>query len=197
MPRTKEAFEAMRETTRQKIEAAALALFAKNGISVTISEISQAAGLSKGLLYSHYPSKEALIASLVRQATAYAGGKLKDIAQSNNTAIDKIQMITCLMCEILSTSRVGIDYFMFMQQVSMSGFPIQEAISYTESMPNPVECLMQIILAGQSEHSVIDGDPIQLALTYWAAIQGMCCFAVTGVPLSPNPEILSRILLKG
>jgi AcrR family transcriptional regulator len=53
MPRTKEAFEAMRETTKGKIEASALSLFARKGLSVTIDEIAKTAGLSKGLIYNH------------------------------------------------------------------------------------------------------------------------------------------------
>ncbi|MDR2597220.1 MAG: TetR family transcriptional regulator, partial [Treponema sp.] len=35
----------MRETTRQKIEEAALSLFARKGLSVTIDEIAKRAGL--------------------------------------------------------------------------------------------------------------------------------------------------------
>ena len=38
MPRSKEAFEAMKETTRNKIEAAALPLFAQKGFSVSVGE---------------------------------------------------------------------------------------------------------------------------------------------------------------
>ncbi|MCL2746939.1 MAG: TetR/AcrR family transcriptional regulator, partial [Coriobacteriia bacterium] len=48
----------MRESTKQKIEAAALSLFARKGLSVKVSEIAEAAGVSQGLLYSHYPSKD-------------------------------------------------------------------------------------------------------------------------------------------
>jgi len=44
MPRTKEVFEAMRETTRQKIVTAALSLFAKNGLSVKVGEIAGSGG---------------------------------------------------------------------------------------------------------------------------------------------------------
>jgi AcrR family transcriptional regulator len=196
MPRTKEAFEAMRETTRQKIETAALSLFAKKGLSVTVGEIAQTAGLSKGLLYSHYQSKEALIAELARQAAVGSGQTVKDIAHSDDTAAAKINEITSIMCKMLSSSQIGIDYFMFMMQLGMSGFPIPQAIYHTKNNPHPIESLAQIIAQGQSEQSVIDGNPVQLAVLYWAAIQGLCCFISTGVPFSPHPETISRILLK-
>ena len=195
VPRTKEAFEAMRENTRLKIETAALPLFARKGLSVTVGELAQAAEVSKGLLYSHYPSKEALIAELVRQATVISGQKIKEIALSGDAAAEKVKQISAMMCQMLTDYPVGIDYFMFMVQVGMSGFPMRE-MGYNPDLPNPVESLARIISTGQNEGSVVDGAPELLASVYWATIQGLCCYAVTGLPLSPNPAMLSRILLK-
>ena len=197
MPRTKETFEVMRETTRQKIEAAALPLFARKGLSVTIGDIAQAAGLSKGLLYSHYPSKDALIAELLRQATSISAQVIKDIADGNGTAAEKIMKITSMMCDMLtSVDGKGIDFFMFTVQVGMSGFKTPEAAAYTAELPRPIESLARIILAGQSEGTASDGDPMQLALIYWAAVQGLCCYAITGMAVPFKQEILSRIILK-
>ena len=196
MPRTKEAFEAMRETTRKKIETAALSLFARKGISVTISEIAHAAGLSKGLLYSHYPSKDALIAELVRQATAASGKKMMSLSFSDSTAATKIKKITVMMCQMFSDVPIGIDYFMFMIQVGMSGFQVPETAQYTGELPSPVESLISIIVQGQSEGSVVNGDTLQLSTVYWAAFQGLCCYAIAGRRILPDPQVLNRILLK-
>ncbi len=196
MPRTKETFEAMRETTRQKIEAAALSLIARKGISVTIGEIAQAAGLSKGLLYSHFQSKEALIAELVRQATVASGQNIMNFCQSNNTSVSKVKKITAMMRNMFSKVPIEIDYFMFMIQVEMSGFKVPEMAQYSEELPSPVESLASIIEQGQLEGSVIIGDTFQLSFLYWAAFQGLCCYAITGRPVCPDPQVLNRILLK-
>ena len=196
MPRTKETFEAMREATRQKLEAAALFLFARKGMSVTIGEIAQAAGLSKGLLYSHYPSKDALIAELVRQATVASGKKMMSLSISDSTAAIKIKKITAMMSQMFSEFPIGIDYFMFMIQVGMSGFQVPKMAQYSGELPSPVESLVSIIAQGQSEGSVVYGDTLQLATVYWAAFQGLCCYAITGRSVLPNPQILNRILLK-
>jgi AcrR family transcriptional regulator len=195
MPRKKEAFEVMRKTTRQKIETAALSLFARKGLSVTVDEIAKTAALSKGLLYSHYPSKEALIAELVRQATVISGAKIKEIADKDSSAAEKIRQITATMCETLSSDQIGINYFMFMIQAGMSDFQIQDGL-YTADTPNPVERLTRIISEGQAEGSAVNGDPVQLATVYWAAIQGLCWYNISGILFSPVPEILSRIILK-
>lgn len=61
MPRTEKQFEEMREKSKTAIVNAALKLFAKKGFSGTsISDISKEAGVSKGLAYNYFESKEEL-----------------------------------------------------------------------------------------------------------------------------------------
>jgi AcrR family transcriptional regulator len=186
----------MRQMTRQKIEAAALSLFARKGLSVKVGEIAEASGVSQGLMYSHYPSKDALIAELARQATSISSKSIMDFSGSDGTAAGKINMISCLMCQMFSNAPIGIDYFMFMAQIGMSDFKVPEASWYSAELPNPVESLAEIVVQGQTEGSVVHGDPLQLSVAYWAVIQGLCCYAATGIPVSPEPKILNRILLK-
>jgi AcrR family transcriptional regulator len=195
-PRTKEAFKVMRETSRNKIESAALTLFAKRGLSVKVEELAASAGISKGLLYSYYPSKEALIVTLIGKATAKSAQAVIMAAQAQTDARDTITAISGMMCEMfLSNEYMGVEYFMFMLQVGMSGFTVPDEAFYTEKLPNPAETLAGIIARGQTEGTVVDGDTMQLSLTYWATIQGLCCYAIWGMPVSPNPEMLNRLLL--
>ena len=197
MPRTKEKFEAMRETTRQKIEAAALSLFARNGLSVKVGEIAGTAGVSQGLLYSHYQSKDALIVELIRQATEISGRSIMEIAGNGGTAAEKIKSITEMMCGMFNnTSPIGIDYFMFMVQVGLNGFWLPELPRTAQKYPHPVESLARVIVQGQTEKSVAPGNQFGMSVVYWAAIQGLCCYAVTGAAVSLEPKILNRILLR-
>ena len=196
MPRTKESFEAMRQSTRQKIEATALHLFARKGLSVKIGEIAKAAGVSQGLMYSHYPSKDALIAELIKQAITISSEYVMNIAENEEAAATKIKSITKMMCEMFSMAPIGIDYFMFMAQVGMSGNMSQEIITFSDEMPNLAHILAGIIVQGQAENTVVGGDPFQLSIVYWVEIQGLCGYAITGMPLSPEPIMLNRILIK-
>jgi len=196
MPRSKEAFESMRQTTRQKIEGAALSLFARRGLSVKVGEIAQAAGVSQGLLYSHYPSKDALIAELLRQATTISGKTILEFAESEQSAAEKIKAISAMICQMFTHAPMGIDYFMFMAQVGMSGFAIPEEVSYGAERPNPAESLARMIAQGQAEGTAVPGDPMQLSTVYWAAIQGLCAYAITGMPIVVEPEALNRIVLR-
>ena len=197
MPRKKEELEIMREATRRKIETAALSLFARNGLSIKVGEIAGAAGISQGLLYSYYRSKDALIKELIRQATGISGRTIMEIAGSDGTAVIKIKRITETMCGMFTgTSSIGIDYFMFMVQVGLNGFWLPEASQLSKEFPSPIESLARVIAQGQKERSVIPGNQLNMSVVYWAAIQGLCCYAATGMTVSPEPKTLNRILLK-
>jgi len=185
----------MRQVTRQKIEMAALSLFARKGLSVKVSEIATACEISQGLMYSHYPSKDALIIELVQQALTSSSKYVMEHAGSDETAVTKIKNITKMMCLMFSDAPFGIDYFMFMVQVGMSNFLQQNSLAFSDEIPNPVSILAGIIVQGQSEGTAAAGDPFQLSTIYWATIQGLCGYAITGMSVSPDPMILNRILL--
>lgn len=65
-PRTKEAVEIIRKEKMQVIEKAAIEVFAENGYHASsISLIAARAGISKGLIYNYYSSKEDLLKKVV------------------------------------------------------------------------------------------------------------------------------------
>ncbi len=65
-PRTKEQFEKIRESSRNEILDAALELFATNGFHATsISQIAEKAGISKGLMYNYFKSKDDLLRTII------------------------------------------------------------------------------------------------------------------------------------
>lgn len=68
-PRTAEQNEQIRVESKHKIMAAAFKLIAKNGYEATsIAMIAKKAGVSKGLLYNYFTSKEELVKALVMGA---------------------------------------------------------------------------------------------------------------------------------
>jgi AcrR family transcriptional regulator len=65
-PRTKEQFELIRQSSKQKILDAALEVFAKYGYhSASVSTIAKKAGIAKGLLYNYFKSKEDVLYELM------------------------------------------------------------------------------------------------------------------------------------
>jgi AcrR family transcriptional regulator len=65
-PRTEKQFEEIRDNRKQQIMQAALELFAREGYhSTSVARISRYAGISKGLLYNYFKSKEDLLDSIM------------------------------------------------------------------------------------------------------------------------------------
>ena len=68
-PKTPEQFEVIREERKQSIINTALNLFAKQGFDKTsISRIAKDAGISKGLIYNYFDSKEDLLKAVIWDA---------------------------------------------------------------------------------------------------------------------------------
>lgn len=66
MPRTKQQFEDIRQKSRKKILDAALEVFAKQGYHLaTVDAIAKTAGISKGLMYNYFESKEQVLHELM------------------------------------------------------------------------------------------------------------------------------------
>jgi len=66
-PKTKEQFAKIRRDRREEILHTAVKLFAGRGIDhTTIQDIALQVGISKGLIYNYFDSKEALLEELIK-----------------------------------------------------------------------------------------------------------------------------------
>ncbi|MDF2000490.1 TetR/AcrR family transcriptional regulator [Peribacillus frigoritolerans] len=75
MPRTPEENDRIRQASKEKIRAAAMELFMKQGYYATsISDIAKQGGISKGLLYNYYKGKEELLSEMVE-------ARIKEVAE--------------------------------------------------------------------------------------------------------------------
>jgi AcrR family transcriptional regulator len=79
MPRTAEQNEQIRQATRTAIVEAAMTCFAQNGYAHTsIRQIATQAGISSGLMYHYFESKEALLEAVFENCMAILSGVLVD-----------------------------------------------------------------------------------------------------------------------
>ena len=91
MPRSKEQFKEMREKTRKVILENALKLFATKGYHGTsINDIAKAAGISKGLAYNYFESKQQLMEALFEQMFDI-GKEFEDILDSKLDPYEKLR----------------------------------------------------------------------------------------------------------
>ncbi|MBE9211510.1 TetR/AcrR family transcriptional regulator [Plectonema cf. radiosum LEGE 06105] len=83
MPRTPKENERIRSATREQILTTAIALFCQKGYySTSIEDVAKNAGISKGLVYHYFKSKEEILAALVDI-------RINDIVEVMNAAAAK------------------------------------------------------------------------------------------------------------
>jgi len=85
-PRTERQFEEIREGRKQQIMQAALELFAREGYHTSsVARIARYAGISKGLLYNYFTSKEDLLDSIMALGIEKFHQILEDIQHELDT----------------------------------------------------------------------------------------------------------------
>jgi AcrR family transcriptional regulator len=73
---------------------AAERLFADKGYArVSMSDIAKAAGVSKGLIYHHFPSKEELLRQILEDVRVVSEERFRTIVRSNETIKAKLRTI--------------------------------------------------------------------------------------------------------
>ena len=79
-PRTKAQFEQIRAGSRRAILDAAFQLFTSRSVGgTTIADIAQDAGISKGLVYNYFKSKDEILRAVVEEALGPAITALKKV----------------------------------------------------------------------------------------------------------------------
>lgn len=176
MPRTKAQFEEMRQATKEKIQDAASYLFAQKGVAGTnVQEIADRAGISIGLLYRHYKTKEALFNDLVAMASAGLNETTK-LLSSNGNPKDILTALTTEMVEDYKNSNEFNDYMTFLTQALLSGLESEALEQLVENDKKLFDALSTLIERGQNEGIIRRGNPRELAFAYMSAIQGIGIF---------------------
>ena len=83
--------QARSEVTRQKILDAAMNLFSEVGYAAAgLGEIIERAGMTKGALYHHFDSKEALATAIIEQGDNLIRDAFGHVCQSSSPALENL-----------------------------------------------------------------------------------------------------------
>lgn len=199
MPRTKEQFAEMRIATKEKIQSVAMQLFAQKGFGTTnVQEIADKAGISIGLLYRHYKTKEELFNEMVEFALT---GLIRNIER-----FESDQSPTSLMNEFIN--EIYHDMVSSDDLANLMILMSQSYISRSETNENQnevatinkklINATSKLISRGQDLGEFVSGDSYEMALFFFAMIQGL---AEMKVKLNkdfvmPSPTILTAFLYR-
>lgn len=191
MPRTKEQFEEMRKATKEKIQSAAMQLFAKKGLAATnVQEIAALAGISHGLLYRHYKTKEELFYELVEMALM----GLKEVSQLLKTEASPKMLMERLAQEIyddLANNNDFMNLMILLTQATLSGDD-DKVSALVEQDYIMLNSMADLIKRGQELGEFGPGEPYGMATFFFSTIQGI---SIMKASLQARFKMPSRSLL--
>jgi AcrR family transcriptional regulator len=196
-PRGADQNEQMRAQAMQRISEAALEEFAAYGYhGATMRRIAASAGLSSGLLYHYFPSKEKVFKHLVDFALEGSLAGLRGALSTPGTAWQRIEAHAALVVGSMFEGKTSF-YFLIMLQAmtqgkSVPGLPAR----LSKRMDVFYEILPPVIAEAQAAGDAAPGDPIALAAAYFSLIQGLATliFQGRGHEKLISPAILCSVL---
>jgi AcrR family transcriptional regulator len=173
-PRNKESNQQILDQRREQILAAALKMFALRGFAATkISDIASAAGLSHGLIYHYFKSKNEIFTELVKIATSIFLEIIKYGARYDVSPLEKIRSITEMIIS-LSYSRDHAYYLSIAEQAYISDeVPAEAKSAILGSVSSNLKLIAAMIVEGQNTGQIIEDDPERLAFAYFSMVRGM------------------------
>ncbi|MEV5026690.1 TetR/AcrR family transcriptional regulator [Paenibacillus sp. LPE1-1-1.1] len=181
---------------REQIKAAAIYVFARKGIlSAKMSMIAEAAGISNGLLYHYFKSKDELFTMLVQDAMAGTDEAMRSVYALPGTPIEKIK---ALSSEILDEK--GAPYFMLIHQARTSDGVPEQVKQLLEQYPmdNFIDKLLPLFQAGQQAGELMNEDPRELISCYLSVLSGIMVINSNGTDdyQIPKVEMLMRLIAR-
>ena len=159
-----------REQRRQDILRAALRLFVRKGYAGTkVGDIARAVGMSAGLMFHYFESKEALFEELIGFGV---DGPMQMVGGLEGDAISFFEGAASGILAYLRSDPAMADMFVLMGNALMDdAIPdrAKEMLSGFDVNTPTVE----VVRRGQEEGTIRQGDPLALSIAFWAAIQGV------------------------
>jgi AcrR family transcriptional regulator len=193
-PLNEDQLHQIRDERKVQIMEAAVKVFARKGIIGTkMSMIAAEAGISHGLLYHYFESKDELFTTLVQGAMAEAYDAMKNVYNLSGSPMDKIRALTE---DILDEG--GTPYFMLIHQARTSDGVPEKAKQLVEqySMKTFVDRLLPLFVEGQQVGEITAGDPEELISCYLSVLSGLMVLdaqQVEGYRI-PSIDMLLRII---
>jgi AcrR family transcriptional regulator len=194
MPRTEQAYEEMRGNANRRILDAARAVFAKKGLGATVSDIASEAGVSQGLAYRYFPSKEAIFHTLLREMLQSARvGRL-----SGDQGMTPRGRLERFVSDTMRLRREHPEFYRFLfQALSAQKLPRDIRDRLTAHSEEIRRVLRRLIVDGQASGEVSKGEPDQLVDAILACLEGLSMRMAYSEPSEvrlPNARIILRLL---
>jgi AcrR family transcriptional regulator len=171
MPRTPQANQQIREDTSEKILQAASRVFARKGMAAKMDEIAAEAGVSKGLAYHYFPSKEAIFIALVKQMIPPVDELRAKLEKMPGTPRDRLSRIVSTMVE---RRRKEPEFYILLDHaVANDSLPsdLMESLKSQGLLMHDI--LRRLIIEGQARGEFAKDNPNKLTRAVLACLDGL------------------------
>ena len=194
MPRSKQQNQKLKDERREQLMSEALRIFAARGFAATkAADIAAASGISQGLMYHYFQSKEDIFVQLVRRAFDRLNEACLTLERMAIPPRDKIALALDGLLQNLAQDGDAARYHMLVAHATISDAVPKEAKAIVKKHNRlPYEVIARIMAAGQQDGSIWQHDPQELALVFWTTIKGLAMHkAIHGKRFKPpDPRIL-------
>lgn len=199
MARNQATNQKLKDERRQQILSAALLLFATRGLAATkVTDIATAVGMSQGLMYHYFRSKEEIFTELIRGAFERLNFACRELVHMPQPPHEKIRLALAILLQGIRDNADYARYHLLIAQATVSEAipPAARAVILQENRL-PYEVIAQIMREGQQAGTIKQHDPEELALLFWTSINGLAIYkAVHGDEFkAPDPALLMKIFL--
>lgn len=184
-PRTAKQFEEMRESRKEQIMNAALELFAREGYAnCSIAQLARHAGISKGLMYNYFESKEALLVTIIEDGIS----EILDYFDPNHDGVLTTEELDGFIRKVFSSIRENQQFWILYISIILQ--PRVKEFLEGEPFSNIMEQFGPMLVTYFTEMGF--EDPALELLTFSALIEG---FGVLMVYAYPGVELPNELLL--
>lgn len=193
-PYNEQQFAQMRDERKEKIVEAGLKVFARKGIAGTkITMIAAEAGISNGLLYHYFKSKDEFLHHIFHIAVQDADSMHREIRNTSGTPVDKFKHFT-----ITAFTESNTDVILLIQQALRSDeIPEPSLHLIRQASEGYFEHFLPIFKEGQERGDFYPGDPKELLDLYLSMISGLMAEGIRWPKeeLDRNVDVLLRLIV--
>jgi AcrR family transcriptional regulator len=198
MPRTEQAYEEIRDRATKRILEAAGKVIARKGRTATMAEVAAEAGVSQGLAYRYFSSKEEIFYELLRQMMRSGGMVNEDVRRTSGTPRERLESILASMIQLRKDHP---EFYQFLFQALIDDrLPkdIRETLRDHDAGARRV--MRRLIVQGQAGGEIAEDDPDQLVDAIMACLDGLSrrMVSLSSVEVRvklPEARIILRMLM--
>jgi len=173
-----------KEQRREEILSAGLDLFIRKGFTgTTVKDIADRVGMSVGLLFHYFESKEALYVELIRYGVS---GPMQTMALSGLEPLAFFEAAAEQVIAYVRTQPFVAKMFVLMGHAMISD-DVPDAAKELLRGFDVYTPTAELIRKGQQSGTIRAGDPAALSIAFWCAIQGIAeQYAVSADAICPE-----------